>query len=279
MASDWAADPDEHLANGWERDLPSDDTLLRAYVDAFTEMCAAVARASGGRGLQDDDVAAADTGSPVGYMNAGVLLAPLSESRAADVVARLTSFFDDGPGGPWMVFSATPTPDLRPYGLKPVGHPPLMLRPAGGSRRPPPPDLEVVEVADAATLRTLEQTAIDAYPMPELAGAGAGRFMPASLLDDDSFRFFLGLVDGEPVGTSMAHRGTSMSHVEYVTATQAVRGRGYGEAMTWPATLADADAPSMLIASDLGRPTYERMGYLPMARFTLWAGERAKGKG
>jgi hypothetical protein len=279
VASGWAADPDEHLANGWERDLPSDDTLLRAYVDAFTDMCAAVARASGGRVLQGDDVAAADTRSPVGYMNAGVLLAPLSESRAADVVAQLTSFFEGGPGGPWMVFSATPTPDLRSYGLKPVGHPPLMLRPAGGSRRPPPPDLEVVEVVDAATLRTLEQTAIDAYPMPELAGAGAGGFMPASLLDDDSFRFFLGLVDGEPVGTSMAHRGASMSHVEYVTATQAVRGRGYGEAMTWPATLADADAPSMLIASDLGRPTYERMGYLPVARFTLWAGERAKGKG
>jgi hypothetical protein len=45
--------------------------------------------------------------------------------------------------------------------------------------------------------------------------------------------------------------------------------------MTWPATTADAEAPSMLIASDLGRPTYERMGYLPMARFTVWAGTRA----
>ena len=48
--------------------------------------------------------------------------------------------------------------------------------------------------------------------------------------------------------------------------------------MTWPATLADADAPSMLIASDPGRPTYQRMGYLTMARFTLWAGARAKEK-
>jgi hypothetical protein len=279
VASDWAADPDERLADGWERDLPSDDTLLRAYVDAFTEMCIAVAHAGGGRVLQDDDVAAADTKSPVGYMNAGVLLAPLPESRAGDVVARLTSFFDEGPRGPWMLFSATPTPDLRPFGLNPVGHPPLMLRPAGGDRRPPPADLEIVEVADAGTLRTFEQTAIDAYPMPELAGTEAGGFMPASLLDDDTFRFFLGLVDGEPVGTSMAHLGASMSHVEYVTATHAVRGRGYGEAMTWPATVADADAPSMLIASDLGRPTYERMGYLPMARFSLWAGARAKGKG
>jgi len=70
-----------------------------------------------------------------------------------------------------------------------------------------------------------------------------------------------------------------MSHIEYVSAMPGVRGRGYGEAMTWPATLADAEAPSMLIASDLGRPTYERMGYLPMARFTVWAGPRAKGKG
>ncbi len=33
----------------------------------------------------------------------------------------------------------------------------------------------------------------------------------------------------------------------------------------------------MLIASDLARPTYERMGYLPMARFTLWGGTRGKG--
>ena len=35
MASDWVADPDEQLDNGWERDLPSSDSLLRAYTDAF----------------------------------------------------------------------------------------------------------------------------------------------------------------------------------------------------------------------------------------------------
>jgi len=119
----------------------------------------------------------------------------------------------------------------------------------------------------------------DAYPLPELAGVDAGTFTPPSLLDDARFQFFVGLVEGEPLGTSMAHVGHSMSHVEYVSTKEAARGRGYGEAMTWPATLADAAAPSMLIASDLGRPTYERMGYLPMARFTLWAGNRAKGKG
>jgi GNAT superfamily N-acetyltransferase len=135
--------------------------------------------------------------------------------------------------------------------------------------------LEIVRVADAETLETFERTAIDAYPLPELAGLHAGTFMPTALVDDDRFLFFLGLVDGGPIGTSMAHLGASMSHVEYVSAMPAARGRGYGEAMTWPATTADAEAPSMLIASDLGRPTYERMGYLPMARFTVWAGTRA----
>jgi hypothetical protein len=154
-----------------------------------------------------------------------------------------------------------------------------MLRPRGGDRRPPPPELEIVRVDDPATLQVFERTVIDAYPFPELAGLGAGTFTPPSLLDDDRFQFFLGLADGRPVGTSMAHLGASMSHVEYVAASPSVRGRGYGEAMTWPATLADAEAPSMLIASDLGRPTYERMGYLPMARFTLWAGARADEKG
>ena len=63
---------------------------------------------------------------------------------------------------------------------------------SGGERRPPPPGLEIVPVADVETLQTFERTAIDAYPLPELAGLDAGTFMPTSLLDDDRFLFFLG---------------------------------------------------------------------------------------
>ncbi|HKA94222.1 MAG TPA: N-acetyltransferase [Acidimicrobiia bacterium] len=279
MSSDWVADPGEHLANGWERDLPSSDSLLRAYTDAFAGMILDIARAAGGRVLEDDRYVAADAGTPSAYTNAAVLLGPLSEAATAEAVSSLTSFFDAAPGGPWLLFSPVPTPDLRPRGLGAVGHPPLMFRPRGSERRLPPRELEIVRVTEAGTLQTFERTAIEAYPLPELADVHTGTFMPPELLDDDRFHFFLGLVEGRPVGTSMAHLGASMSHVEYVSAMPGVRGRGYGEAMTWPATLADAEAPSMLIASDLGRPTYERMGYLPMARFTVWAGPRAKGKG
>ena len=40
--------------------------------------------------------------------------------------------------------------------------------------------------------------------------------------------------------------------------------------MTWAATLADPERPAVLVASDDGRPTYERMGYVAVARWTAW---------
>jgi hypothetical protein len=40
------------------------------------------------------------------------------------------------------------------------------------------------------------------------------------------------------------------------------------------ATAASPDLPAMLISSDLGRGVYDRLGYLPLLRFTLWAGHR-----
>jgi predicted N-acetyltransferase YhbS len=48
------------------------------------------------------------------------------------------------------------------------------------------------------------------------------------------------------------------------------RGKGIGAALTWAATLAEPELPATLISSDDGRPVYERMGYLPIHRFTLW---------
>ena len=48
------------------------------------------------------------------------------------------------------------------------------------------------------------------------------------------------------------------------------RGRGYGEALTWHAARADPSLPAMLLSSDDGRSIYERMGFLPLQRITLW---------
>ena len=47
----------------------------------------------------------------------------------------------------------------------------------------------------------------------------------------------------------------------YVAALPAARGRGVGAAVTWAATLCQPELPAVLVASDDGRPVYERMGY------------------
>lgn len=52
------------------------------------------------------------------------------------------------------------------------------------------------------------------------------------------------------------------------------RRRGFGEALTWQAALAEPGLPAMLLSSDPGRPVYERMGFLPLFRSTLWYRDR-----
>ena len=183
-------------------------------------------------------------------------------------------FFTSAPGGPWILFSPLPLPSLRTHGRRPVGHPPFMIRSGGRPRREPPPDLEVIEVQDAPDLVRMEAAMREFYPMPELAGQPPGSVLPAGLLGDPEFRWFLGVVDGDPVGTAtgapQGERGARrMDHLGPGATRQ-----GYGEAMTWEATVAWPELPAMLIASDLGRPTYERMGYLSVLRMTMWIGGR-----
>jgi predicted aconitase with swiveling domain len=81
---------------------------------------------------------------------------------------------------------------------------------------------------------------------------------------------WVGYVDGEPVSVAAAHVAAGATLVEYVAALPSARGRGAGAAVTWAATLADPAAPAVLIASDDGRPTYERMGYVAVERWTAW---------
>jgi hypothetical protein len=66
----------------------------------------------------------------------------------------------------------------------------------------------------------------------------------------------------------------SFVDVEWISLHERFRGRRIGEALTWAATLVEPDLPAMLFASDLGQPTYARMGYQNLTRLTLWVGTR-----
>lgn len=261
------------LPDGWGGDSPADDTMVRAFAESWATLNEQLGLALASSVVRTDDYVACDSHVPFPFANVATLLRPVL--RADDpVLDEITEFFaPDDESTPYLVWSATPTPSFSERGWSLMGHPPLMLRPAGAPVRKPPPDgLEIVPVRDAETLAVFDATLSEAYPIPELIGR---RQFGDGLLDAPGWSMYLGLLDGEPVGTAAARVAEGFVDVEWISTHERARGRGIGEALTWAATLAAPDLPAMLFASDPGQPVYERMGYLRLARLTLWVGARA----
>ena len=145
----------------------------------------------------------------------------------------------------------------------------MVRLPAPGRPPPLPAGVAVHEVHDAATLAVAERVLVEGYPMPELAPMRAGELLGPALLGG-GVQVWLGYVDGEPAAMAVSLRHAGALLVEHVATLPAARGRGAGSAVTWAATLADPDLPATLLASDDGRPVYERMGYLALERWTAW---------
>jgi len=256
----------ERLENGWYADTPTGDNLLRDHFMGFADYMVAAGRAGGYPVLDDDEVGALDGGVPHPFVRAAVLRRPPPDTAA--IGDRLNAFF----GGDDMYGVFVPACAAPPEGFGLGGHPPFMVRPAGGLLPPSPPGLRIESVHDEAGMADFERGMIAGYPVPELDGAAPGTGFPARLLEVPNIHFWVGYEDGRPVATAGALVHHGLNHVEWISALPEVRGRGYGAAMTWQATLADSSLPAALIASDDGRPVYERMGYLPVVRCTFWMG-------
>ena len=174
-----ASEPE--ITTGWESDLPVGDTLVRRFLFHNSELAATFARAAAGRVVESEAISASDLRRPSGYWNQATLLQPPSDwDETIDVVE---AFFVGGTGKA-MLWSAWPTPDLRPHGWTLSGHPPLLVRPPAGYLTPPAgSSAGVREVTTVSELVEWERVAIDGYPLPELAGAAPGTMARSTLLD------------------------------------------------------------------------------------------------
>jgi hypothetical protein len=253
------------MMTGWEHDVPDDDSALRRWVLTNLTRYRTITERVDGRIDVWDGVALFDAGSPVVFDNAAVLRRPLSNDELSEAIDTAHVFFP--PDRPWLLLSAWPLPDLAEAGLSLMGHPPFMMRPAGdpANRREGPEGFEIRPVTpdDAATFGvTLEA----GFGMP---GAATSPWSDGRLFADD-VKAHIGYLDGEPVGTAAAFLAHGIVDVEMISCVERCRGKGIGEALTWKATLANPSQPAMLMASDDGRPIYERMGFIPVLRMTLW---------
>jgi hypothetical protein len=209
--------------------------------------------------------------------NVATLLAPLFPAGVDEVLAALDDFYAfaaGAPAGTVSLFSPWPTPDLRPHGWTLLDYLPLMLRPAGGVAPPNPPGLRIEEVRDAARLRACEVAIVRGFGLPEVAAQGPGAAFSAGMLTDERQRLWVGWEGDRPVGAAAAFVAAGITDVTLVATVPEARRRGYGAALTWRATLVDPTLPALLLATAEGQPVYERLGYLALFRFALWARER-----
>jgi GNAT superfamily N-acetyltransferase len=268
---------DPALHTGWEPDTPTTDSLLRGFLVNWTLSIEAHGAPLGGRILRRDDLSAVDIGRPSLGANVATLVAPLFSEDVGEVVAALDDFYSFSVGGHTgavFLFSPWPTPDLRPHGWALLDYQPLMLRPAGGAVPPVPLGLRIGEVRDEDGLRAFEAAMVRGFQMPEVGGNGPGVAFGAGMLSDDRWRLWVGWEEERPVSAAATFLAAGINNVTLVATVPEARGRGYGAALTWRASLADPALPSLLIATTEGRAVYERMGYMSLFRFALWSQDR-----
>lgn len=271
----FAADEGAALEAGYGDSTPEGDNLLIDYARAEADCFAAIVSAGGGRIERNPALGLrlADKGSPSPFGNTAHLTRPIGGNETRALLDALHDFFDAEPGGPFLLFSPWPIGDLRSDGFHLVGHPPLMIRPPTAPVLPTNPELRISLVESAEQLADFEQTLVEAYPVPEYQPWQRGSFFGPDVLSS-RWRMFVGYEGDRCVATAGAWLTDTITVVEMVSTRDVCRGKGYGAAITAAATHAEPDRTAMLIASDLGRSVYDRLGYLPFLRYTLYIGTR-----
>ena len=267
---------EEHLTDGWEPDAPVGDTLLRRFLFNLAAFNEVPVVAADGRVLRRDDLAVADLGRPAALHNAATLLRPLRWDRADQTISEVEEFFDGHGHGEVYLWSAWPTPDLRRRGWVLEGHPPLLIRPAGGQPVPPVPlGLRVERVTGVGGLRDWERVAVDGFPYTELQPFRPGALLDERVLADQRLRLWVGYEGDQPVCIGTLFVAFGVASFSLGVTLPAARRRGYWAAMAGVRLLDQPDLPAVGVFSDLSRPSAEALGFLPVTRFTLW--HRARG--
>jgi hypothetical protein len=254
------------LTTGWEPDLPVEDSVLRRYLFGHVAWFETVASAAGGRTARHASWSGTDVGRPAGFFNSATLLQPRLATAAEQTLDAIEEWYGSRA---FFLWSAWPTPDLRARGWQLVGHPPLLLRPAGGRLPPADPRLRVERVVDAAGLRDWERVIAYGFPIDDLQGRSR-QLVGDQLLDDPRIGIWVGYEDDQPVTTGTLFTDAGVAQFALAATVPGARRRGYWFTMMRARLQAAGNAPSAAIFSDDSRPGAEDLGFTAILRFTCW---------
>lgn len=147
---------------------------------------------------------------------------------------------------------------------------------------PPPPELEILPVVDAATLDDflgvisadwLEWTDGQETPVQRRMLDAWRTQIPPKLPNEPAPLRWIGRVDGTVVATSRISIGAGVAGLYAISTLQAHRGHGYGRAMTLAALRAAASLGhriGVLQSSEKGHGVYRRLGFRELFTYEVW---------
>ena len=224
------------------------------------------------------------TGVPSPVFN-GVFQAQLDEDQVdAEIEGMMALFSKTGVPMYWWTGPATRPADigkhLRAHGLQHEYDFPGMaidLLTLGDAR--PPAGLAIKRIGSAQSLRIWCDVLTRGFAMPGLVGdVYLDAFVRSGLGEELPWRWYLGLLEGEPVATSFVALSAGVAGIYYVSTLPEVRGRGIGAAMSLRALL---DAREMgyrigvLRSSEMGVRVYEGLGFREHCKIGryVWSGD------
>jgi hypothetical protein len=249
------------LETGYLDDTPVDDTVLRRFLHNQADLVALIATAGGGDVVRRPDVVVGAFDTPVPYQNQAVLLRPLSglEDEVLDVAESVLATRRG------VLVSAWPTPDLRRRGWELVGHPTFVVRGPQAAAADPSVVRRVTTVEE---LELAEQVVAEGYPLPEVQGR-PGAAYPARVLGS-SLNVFLGFHEGQAAGTAASYEAHGLLNLCMAATLPAARRQGVWSALAHTRLAQAPHLPAAATTSDYSRKGFEKLGFLPVTRLTMW---------
>jgi GNAT superfamily N-acetyltransferase len=245
---------------GWfELVLSNQPPLWKLYVEAC-----------GGEVIREGDIQAAVVSASPNRSFFNSVFYRDSE-HLVDALPRLAEIYDNAAVNAWTVWTPE-TDETARAALDAAGHvldatPRAMGFELSGLNAPDPdPELEIRDEMDMELLRVINETA---YGFP------AGDFPPMAPLPDT--HAYLASLDGKTVGTTLVWDRGEDAEVTFVATLPEARGRGIAGRLLAHALERERERgklASTLVATKLGYPVYEKLGYRQVGGLEMW--ERRK---
>jgi ketosteroid isomerase-like protein len=165
---------------------------------------------------------------------------------------------------------------LRRRGLQELVSMPAMALLGDPGTRVAPPGLHIRRATDEQGRRDYLAVTTEAYAVygqpPAFTEAA---FSALESVCAPHVQGFVGYLDGKPVAAAMLWLSHGVGGINWVGTVSEHRGRGFAEAVTWAAVregFRRGAAFANLQASPMGRPVYERMGFITPSHYHVLTG-------